>query len=226
MIHKFDIDNTTVYFQESPSLPMVDIQLNFRAGSAFDSNLNGLADLAVGMFATKTQKSSEQELINKITDSGISIHSETTKEFFNIKIRLLNDLNIINNTINILQEIFTFPDFDADILEREKIQTLTHIDYLYQQPNYLASLEFSKHIFANNPYSKPTIGYKETIKKISKKDIEDFFNQNICANNANICIVGAIDKIQAEDISQSLVSFLPKGKKIRKNLLNKKTTLK
>lgn len=213
MIHKFDIDNTTVYFQESPSLPMIDIQLNFRAGSAFDSDLNGLADLAVGMFATKTQKSSEQELINKITDSGISIHSETTKEFFNIKIRLLNDHNIINNTINILQEIFTFPDFDRNILEREKIQTLTHIDYLYQQPNYLASLEFSKHIFANNPYSKPTIGYKETIKKISKKDIEDFFNQNICANNANICIVGAIDKIQAEDISQSLVSFLPKGKK-------------
>lgn len=66
---------------------------------------------------------------------------------------------------------------------------------------------------------------KKLLKNI-KKDIEDFFSENICANNANICIVGAIDKIQAEDISQSLVSFLPKGKKIRKNLLNKKTTLK
>ncbi|QWU99913.1 M16 family metallopeptidase [Francisella salimarina] len=225
MIHKFDINNTTVYFQESPSLPMIDIQLNFRAGSAFDGELNGLADLAVGMFATKTKKSSEQELINKITDNGISIHSETTKEFFNIKIRLLNDNNIISNTINILEEVFTIPDFDPDILEREKIQTLTHIDYLYQQPNYLASLEFSKHIFANNPYSKPTIGYKETIKKISQKDIQDFFGENICANNANICVVGAIDKSQAESISQKIISLLPKGKKNTQKFAQQKNNI-
>lgn len=81
MIYKFNIDNTPIYFQESHNLPMLDIQLNFRAGSSFDSKLNGLADLAVGMFATKTQNSNEQELINKITDNGISIHAETTKEF-------------------------------------------------------------------------------------------------------------------------------------------------
>ncbi|MDE4947167.1 insulinase family protein, partial [Francisella tularensis subsp. holarctica] len=78
-----------IYFQESQNLPMLDIQLNFRAGSSFYSKLNGLADLAVGMFATKTKNSNEQELINKITDNGISIHADTTKEFFNIKIHLL-----------------------------------------------------------------------------------------------------------------------------------------
>ncbi|MBK2144235.1 M16 family metallopeptidase, partial [Francisella tularensis] len=159
MIYKFNIDNTPIYFQESHNLPMLDIQLNFRAGSAFDSKLNGLADLAVGMFATKTQNSSEQELINKITDNGISIHAETTKEFFNIKIRLLNDSSIIDNTLKILEEIFTIPSFDANILERERVQTLTHIDYLNQQPNYLASLEFSKNLFSNNPYSYPCLLY-------------------------------------------------------------------
>jgi predicted Zn-dependent peptidase len=213
MTEKFNIDNTLIYFQESHSLPMLDIQLNFRAGSAFDGNLNGLADLAVSMFATKTQISSEQELINKITDIGVSIHAETTKEFFNIKIRLLNDSEIIDKTIKILNEIFTTPDFDQGILDREKIQTLTHINYLNQQPNYLASLEFSKNIFANNPYSHPVIGYESSVKNISIEDIKDFFNEYICANNSNICIVGAIKTDQAKDISQQILNSLPKGVK-------------
>ncbi|MED7787952.1 pitrilysin family protein [Francisella sp. 19X1-34] len=213
MIQKFNIDNTPIYFQESQSLPMLDIQLNFRAGSAFDGNLNGLADLAVSMFATKTQISSEQELINKITDIGVSIHAETTKEFFNIKIRLLNDKEIIDKTIKILHEIFTAPDFDQNILDREKIQTLTHINYLTQQPNYLASLEFSKNIFANNPYKHPVIGYENSVQNISIKDIEGFFSKYICANNSNICIVGAVELDQARDISQQILDSLPKGVK-------------
>ncbi|WP_043024529.1 M16 family metallopeptidase [Francisella tularensis] len=221
MIYKFNIANTPIYFQESHNLPMLDIQLNFRAGSAFDSKLNGLADLAVGMFATKTQNSSEQELINKIIDNGISIHAETTKEFFNIKIRLLNDSSIIDNTLKILEEIFTIPSFDANILERERVQTLTHIDYLNQQPNYLASLEFSKNLFSNNPYSYPTIGYKETISNIDTKDIEEFFDRYICADNANICLVGAINQTQAENISKQLVSFLAKGQQNNQNFSQK-----
>lgn len=211
MIDKFNIDNTLIYFQESHNLPMLDIQLNFRAGSAFDDRLNGLVDLAVGMFATKTQNSSEQELINKITDSGISIHAETPKKFFNIKIRLLNERSIINNILKILEEIFKIPSFDSNILERERIQTLTHIDYLNQQPNYLASLEFSKNLFSNNPYSYPTIGYKETISNIHTKNIEEFFNRCICINNENICLVSAINQNQAESISKQLVNFLVKG---------------
>ncbi|WP_234366873.1 M16 family metallopeptidase, partial [Francisella tularensis] len=221
MIYKFNIDNTPIYFQESHNLPMLDIQLNFRAGSSFDSKLNGLADLAVGMFATKTQNSNEQELINKITDNGISIHAETTKEFFNIKIHLLNDSSIIDNTLKILEEIFTIPSFDANILERERVQTLAHIDYLNQQPNYLASLEFSKNLFSNNPYSYPTIGYKETISNINTKDIEEFFDRYICADNANICLVGAINQTQAENISKQLVSFLAKGQQNNQNFYQK-----
>ncbi|WP_150468074.1 M16 family metallopeptidase [Francisella sp. SYW-9] len=213
MIQKFNIDNTPIYFQESQSLPMLDIQLNFRAGSAFDGNLNGLADLAVSMFATKTQSSSEQKLINKITDIGVSIHAETTKEFFNIKIRLLNDSEIIKKTIKTLNEIFTIPDFDQSILNREKIQTLTHINYLNQQPNYLSSLEFSRNIFANNPYSHPVIGYEDSVKNISIEDIKEFFNKYICANNSNICIVGAIESDQAKEISQQILNSLPKGVK-------------
>ena len=144
MIHKSTIDNTNFYFQANNDLPMIDIALNFRAGSAFDGNLNGLSDLAVGLFATKTKISSEQELINKITDIGASIHADTTKEYFSIKIRTLSDESVISALLDILKEIFTQADFDKKILAREKSQTTTHINYLYNQPNYLASLEFSK----------------------------------------------------------------------------------
>ncbi|MGQ4005372.1 pitrilysin family protein [Francisellaceae bacterium CB300] len=213
MIQKSTIDNTNIYFQANNDLPMIDIALNFRAGSAFDGNINGLSDLAVGLFATKTKVSSEQELINKITDIGTSIHAETTKEYFSVKIRVLSDDTVITKLLEILKEIFTQADFDKKILAREKSQTTTHISYLYNQPNYLASLEFSKNLFANNPYSQPTIGHIDTIKNITVKDIEDFYARLICASNANICIIGDIDNFNAEKIANTIIQSLPKGEK-------------
>ncbi|QIV94261.1 M16 family metallopeptidase [Allofrancisella frigidaquae] len=219
MIQKFNINDTNIYFQKDTNLPMVDIQLNFRAGSAFDGKLNGLADLAVGLFATKTKLSSEQELINKITDIGASIHAETSKEFFCIKVRVLSESNILKQIVAILREIFTDPDFDESILEREKIQTLTHIDYLHKQPNYLASLEFSKQLFAKNPYSHPTIGYKSSIQKITIKDITNFYDKYICANNANICIVGDICESDTQNLAKEIISSLPKGQTNTQNFI-------
>ena len=213
MIYKSRINNTPVYFQASNSLPMVDIQLNFRAGSAFDGNLHGLADIAVGMFATQTKSLSEQELINKITDIGASIHAETSKEYFVIKVRILNDTDIIEQTTDLLREIFANPNFDSDILDREKQQSLTNINYLRQQPGYLASLEFSRTLFANNPYGEPTIGHKESVSTISIDDIKNFFNKYICANNTNICIVGDITEHASKIIAEELINSLSDGAK-------------
>ena len=213
MIQKSTIDNTNIYFQANNDLPMIDIALNFRAGSAFDGKLNGLSDLSVGLFATKTKVSSEQELINKITDIGASIHAETTKEYFSVNIRLLSDDTVVTALLEILKEIFTQADFDKKILAREKSQATTHISYLYNQPNYLASLEFSKKLFANNPYSQPTIGYLNTIENITVKNIENFYAKLICASNANICIIGDVDNSKAQDIAQTIVQSLPKGHK-------------
>ncbi|AJC49252.1 insulinase family protein [Allofrancisella guangzhouensis] len=219
MIQKLNINNTNIYFQRDTNLPMVDIQLNFRAGSAFDDRLNGLADLAVSLFATKTKSSTEQELINKITDIGASIHAETSKEFFCVKVRILSESHVLDQTMTILREIFTEPDFDENILEREKLQTLTHIDYLHKQSTYLASLEFSKQLFAENPYSHPTIGYKSSIQKITIKDITNFYNKYICASNANICVVGDISKSDTQKLAKEIINSLHKGQANTQNFI-------
>ena len=211
MLEKWLIEKTPIYFEQTNSLPMIDVQINFKAGSIYDGAKSGLADLAVGMFATETKKYNEEELINKITDIGVSINSNANKEFFSITVRLLSDKDIITKTISILKEIFSNPRFDKNILEREKAQTISHISYVRQQAGYLASLEFSKAIYQNNPYAQPTLGSKETVSTISINDIEEFYKNYICSDNANICIVGDIDKAVATNFAQELISALPNG---------------
>ncbi len=213
MLEKWLVEKTPVYFEQTNSLPMVDVQINFRAGSIFDGDKIGLADLAVGIFATETKLSSEEELINKITDLGASINSNANKELFCIKIRMLNDADIVAKTIEILKEIFSQPSFSENILEREKAQTITHISYMQQQPNYLASLEFSKRLFKDNPYAQPTTGYKETVENITTSDITDFYDKYIVAENANVCIVGDISKEKANSFIKERISALPNGQK-------------
>jgi predicted Zn-dependent peptidase len=211
MLEKWLIEKTPIYFEQTNSLPMIDIQINFKAGSIYDGAKSGLADLAVGMFATETKKYNEENLINKITDIGVSINTNVNKEFFSVTIRLLSDSDIVTKTISILKEIFSNPRFDKNILEREKSQTISHISYVRQQAGYLASLEFSKTIYQNNPYSQPTIGHKDTVSSVTVTDIKKFYETYICSENANICIVGDIDKNKASNFAQEIISSLPTG---------------
>ncbi|MFC4892573.1 M16 family metallopeptidase [Pseudofrancisella aestuarii] len=221
MLQKWIINKTPVYFEQTSSLPIIDIQINFKAGSIYDNEKVGLSDLAVGLFATETHISSEDELINKTTDIGICIDAHANKEFFSIKIRLLSDPEIIQKTIDILKEIFLEPKFSTKILEREKAQTITHINYVQQQSNYLASLEFSKLLFKDNPYAQPTLGYKETVEKIAIKDIKSFFQKYICTSNMNLCIVGNINDTEANKLSEEIISALPEGQKNTQSFIQK-----
>ena len=211
MLEKWLIKKTPVYFEQTNNLPMIDIQMNFKAGSIYDGKKYGLADMAVGMFATQTKSYTEEELINKITDIGVSINSNVNKEIFSITIRLLSDKDIVTKTIDMLKEIFANPYFNENILEREKSQTLSHISYVRQQAGYLASLEFSKTIYQDNPYSQPTLGSKESVEAITINDIAEFYNKFICSENANICIVGDIDKNEASALASNILSSLPTG---------------
>ena len=204
---------TPTYFLQTNDLPIIDIKLNFKAGSIFNGEKLGLSDLAVGMFATETLQSNEETLINRTTDLGISINSNSNKQFFTVTIRLLNEKNIITESLKLISEIFSMPSFNENIFNREKSQTLTHILYREQHPAYLASLEFNKLLYNDTPYIYPTLGTKDSVNSITINDVKDFYNEYICQENLNIVIVGNIDKSQANEIANTITNSLPKNKK-------------
>lgn len=53
-----------------------------------------------------------------------------------------------------------------------------------------------------HPYKRPTIGYDQDIRNLTRQDIKDFFQQYYGPNNLTIAIVGDVDPNQVKQLAQ------------------------
>ncbi|MGK7956042.1 MAG: M16 family metallopeptidase [Crocosphaera sp.] len=56
--------------------------------------------------------------------------------------------------------------------------------------------------FTQHPYKRPTIGYNEDIRNLTRQDIRDFFNTYYGPNNLTISIVGDVNPEKVQQLAQ------------------------
>lgn len=56
--------------------------------------------------------------------------------------------------------------------------------------------------FTEHPYKRPTIGYNEDIRNLTREDVRDFFNIYYGPNNLTISIVGDVQPEQVKQLAQ------------------------
>ena len=61
-----------------------------------------------------------------------------------------------------------------------------------------------------HPYKRPTIGYDQDIRNLTRQDIEDFFQQYYGPNNLTIAIVGNVDPKEVKQLAQQYFGRIPK----------------
>ena len=80
-----------VYFVEDHGLPMLDVAVNFPAGSGFDSaEKSGLAALTHSMLDQGAEGMSEDEISSKLADIGAQLGGSLDGDRANIAIRTLS----------------------------------------------------------------------------------------------------------------------------------------
>ena len=56
--------------------------------------------------------------------------------------------------------------------------------------------------FTEHPYKRPTIGYKEDIRNLTRQDIRDFFNTYYGPNNLTVAIVGDVNPEKVKQFAE------------------------
>jgi zinc protease len=77
----------------------------------------------------------------------------------------------------------------------------------------LAKIAFYQALYGNHPYAHPDSGTLQTVDKLSREDVGQFYQTYYVAANAVIVIVGDLSKAQAEQTAETLVKHLPIGAK-------------
>lgn len=201
-----------VYFVQRRGLAIVDIEIIFNAGSAYDGSKPGVSQLTNCMLNQGTKHSSADELALKLENAGVEFGVTSDRDVGKIGIRSLKDSSYLNQALQILTEVVCTPIFSKNAFLRMHKLVLMAIERQTQTPESIAKNAFYAHVYPHHPYSHSVLGTSETVKLITIEDLKNFFNTYYVSQNAVINIVGDIDRKKAELIAESLIRHLPTGK--------------
>ncbi len=201
-----------VYFVENHDLPIVDISVNFAAGSARDSaEKSGLAGVTRYLMTLGAAGMSDEKIANKMADIGAILGGAFDADRAGFKLRTLSSEREKTQALDVFTKILQQPDFPDDVLTREKARIISGLQESATQPESISSKEFMKALYGSHPYSLDESGEVDTVAKITRDDLQSFYKQYYGAKGAIVAIIGDLTREQANAIAESISAGLPKS---------------
>ncbi|HOY70520.1 MAG TPA: pitrilysin family protein [Methylotenera sp.] len=203
-----------VYFVENHDLPIVDLSVNFAAGSARDMpEKSGTASITRYMMTLGAAGLNDEALTNKFADVGAVLGGDFDADRASLKLRTLSSAAEQTQALDTFKKILHQPDFPEAVLTREKARIIAGIQEAQTQPEAIADKAFSTALYGKHPYALQDSGTEESVKTITTQDLKQFYTQHYGANGAVIAMIGDLTREQASKIADDIAANLPKGAK-------------
>jgi len=199
-----------VYFVENHDLPMLDVAVDFAAGSSFDTaEKAGLAGLTHGLLELGAEGMSEDDIARNLADIGAQMGGRFDADRSGMSLRTLSSAAERDQALDILARVLQRPLFPETVLAREKTRLIASLKEAETKPESIAGKAFGKAVFGAHPYGFSS--EVSSVEKIQRDDLETFYRAYYFAKAAVISIMGDVTRAEAEAIAQQLTVQLPQG---------------
>ncbi|MES2580031.1 MAG: pitrilysin family protein [Pseudomonadota bacterium] len=204
-----------VYFVENHDLPIIDMSVNFPAGSSHDSKAtSGVAGVTKYMMTLGADGLSEEAITNQFADIGAILGGELDLDRAAFKLRTLTSEQA--KALTVFNKILHKPDFPQAILEREKTRIIAGLQEAATQPESISNKAFMQALYGAHPYSLDESGEVDTITAMKRDDLIAFYQQYYSAKSATIALIGDMTVTQAREIAENVSKGLPQGAAVAK----------
>jgi len=204
-----------VYFVENHDLPILDVSVNFPAGSAHDTvEKSGVAGITRYMMKLGAAGMNEEDITNAFADIGAQLGGSFDNDKAGFSLRTL--VSEQDKALAMFKKILHKPDFPAAVLTREKKRIISGLKEAETQPASIVDKAFTKALYGKHPYSLSGSGEIETVDKINVDDLRQFYQTYYAAKSAVIALIGDMTKAQAKTLAASLSAGLPQGATVPK----------
>jgi zinc protease len=121
---------------------------------------------------------------------GASLSSSSGRDYATLSLRVLK--KDLEKGLDLFMDVLTQPTFPEEEIKREIEKTLAAIQSEEDQPDEVAEKAFQKDLFMNGPYGHPVEGTKESLPRITREAIAQFYRTYYHPNNAILTVVGDI----------------------------------
>lgn len=201
-----------VYFVESHQLPMLDVSIDFAAGSGRDTPAkSGLASLTRHMLSLGAGGLSEDEIAEKFADVGAQLDGRIDQDRAGVTLRTLSSARERDQALDVLSRVVQLPEFPGKVLDREKIRLVAMLKEAATKPESIAEHAFYLLLYGSHPYALRTSGEVDSLEPLKREDLVQFYRAYYNANNAVVAIIGDVSRETAQEIAEKLTAKLPEA---------------
>jgi len=208
-----------VLFVENHSIPVVDLSVEFDAGSRRDpQGKSGVAALTNAMLARGVHESttpnaepamSEAQISDAFADTAAQRGGGAGIDRAGASLRTLSSQAERDTSVSLLARVLAHPSFPENLLARDKARMISAIKESETKPESIADKAFWRLLYGSHPYARQET--VSSVEPITRDDLVAFHNLHYVANRAIVSIIGDLSRADADTIAQQLTMRLPQG---------------
>jgi len=160
----------------------------------------GIAAMTANLLTQGTGKRSAKDIAEAIDFVGGSLNASGGKDATTVTLDVVKkDLSL---GFDLMSDVVVHAAFNADELERQRQQLLSGMTVQYSDPEFLASVVFSRIVYGGSPYGLPGEGTPETVKKLNRDNLAKFHDANYAPNQSLLAVAGDITPEEAFGVAE------------------------
>lgn len=202
-----------VLFVETHALPMLDVRLNFKAGSARDDEKYGISSLVNGLLVEGSADLTAEQVAEGFESVGAQLGHDSLRDMAWLSLRTLTDKEILEQVGDLFALVAAQPSFPDKAIERDRKAMLVNLENRKKEIDPVAEDAFFIALYDDHPYAVAKEGTRETLEGINRTDLKTFHERYYSAANATLALVGDLTLSQAKAYAERLTARLKPGKK-------------
>ena len=192
---EFKLSNgLTVLFTERPGLPLVAASVVLRRGSGANPvDRPGLASFTSRMLQQGTATRTALQIADRAADLGTTVGTRATVDSSRIGSESLT--RNFPDVLELMSDMLLHPSFPQKEIDRVKSERQAALVQERDEPFAVATRVYSAALYGPKyTYGYPDIGTSESLKTITREDLEKFWKENYLPSDAAIIVAGNIKR--------------------------------
>jgi zinc protease len=205
-----------VFLVQSHAIQMLDVQLDFDAGSRRDPpGQAGLASVTASLSGMGVRANpvrgevalDENALGEAWADLGARFGAHASSDRMSFALRSLTYPDLLAKVVQLAARQLAEPAFPAEIWQRERETMIAAIKEADTRPATLAQRAFDQAVYGSHPYGYDTNA--ASLQRIEVSHMAALYRQLIQPCRAKVMVVGAVTRAQTDALVTQLLARLP-----------------
>lgn len=188
---------------ENHTNPLIATVVVVRTGLRNETPVNnGVSHMLEHMTFNGTEKRTQKQLYDELDFYGVYLNAQTSEDYTTFM--ALNHKDQALKTLDILSDMLFHSSFPAKKFEKEKGIIVEEIRKDSEDPDFKKQVALRKAFYSHPPYSMPVIGTTESVRKMTREQVLQYYQTYYSPNNMIAIVIGDFSQ---EDMLQQMKNY-------------------